>query len=234
MIDWSQTQAYELEDYYREQRICYLNLQGREKHGIVSPSSAVAVRDHMVNDLTQLATTTGKKVFINIKKADWNKPESMKEKNHQITAYQKTILPYSGDFYVTVNPELDYNDVIVFRNKQIPAKHFIAINPASGDHQEDGIIILSGPQIKRKHVTRNASVLDLTPTILYLMGLPFAEDMDGKVLIDAIDPAYIKQRVVRTISTYENNIPIQRVIAKDTTVDADMLERLQALGYIGK
>ena len=151
-----------------------------------------------------------------------------------MTAYQKLISPFSGDFYATVNPELDYNDVIVFRNKQIPVKHFIAVNPASGDHQEDGIIILSGPLIKKKNIIKNASVLDVTPTILYLMGLPVAADMEGKILKDAIDPEYIKHNPVRTIPTYENNVPIQRIIAKDTTEDAETLERLQALGYIGK
>ncbi|MFB3896686.1 MAG: alkaline phosphatase family protein [bacterium] len=234
VIDWSQTQAYELEDYYREQRICYLNLQGREKHGIVNPSTADTVRDNIVNDLTQLVTTTGKKVFSNIQKADWNKPENLKEKNPQVTAYQKTISPYSGDFYVTVNPELDYKDVIVFHNKQIPAKHFIAVNPASGDHQEDGIIIISGPLIKQQHVITNASVLDVTPTVLYLMGLPYAKDMDGKILIDAVEPEYRKDLISRPIPTYENNIPIQRMVSKDTATDADMLERLRALGYIGK
>jgi predicted AlkP superfamily phosphohydrolase/phosphomutase len=234
VIDWSQTQAYELEDYYRDQRICYLNLKGREAQGIVSLESAATVRDAIVNDLTQLTTTSGKKVFANITKADWNKPDGVAEKNKHITAYQKTISPYSGDFYATANPALDYNDLIIFHDKQIPAKHFIAVNPASGDHQDDGIIIISGPQIKRKNVIRNASVLDVTPTVLYLMGLPMAKDMDGKILIDAIDPEYSKNQLFGSIPTYENNVPIQRIVSKDTTTDAEMLERLRALGYIGK
>lgn len=233
-IDWSQTQAYELEDYFRYKRVCYLNLKGREPQGIIDPKSAEAIRDKIVHDLAELKTTTGKKVFLDVQKAEGGKLIVGQEKYKYMTVFNNLISPYSGDFHATINPELKYTDMMIVRDKQIPVKHFITANPFSGDHYENGIIILSGPPIRKKTIVHNASVLDVTPTVLYLMGLPFAEDMDGKILKDAIDLEYLKQHPVHTIPTYENNIPIQRIIAKDTTEDAETLERFKALGYIGK
>jgi len=45
---------------------------------------------------------------------------------------------------------------------------------------------MSGKHIKRNVEIKGASVLDITPTILELSGIPIGKDMDGKVLSEAI------------------------------------------------
>jgi len=54
-------------------------------------------------------------------------------------------------------------------------------------HRDYGIVAMAGPGIKRGEQIYGASLLDITPTVLNLLGLPVAEDMDGKPLLHAID-----------------------------------------------
>lgn len=58
---------------------------------------------------------------------------------------------------------------------------------AAAWHREYGIIAARGPGIRKDERIYGASVLDVAPTMLRLFGLPVGQDMDGKVLIDAID-----------------------------------------------
>ena len=51
-----------------------------------------------------------------------------------------------------------------------------------GSHRINGIFIMKGKDIKENATIENAEIIDIAPTILYLMGLPIPPDMDGKVL----------------------------------------------------
>ena len=57
------------------------------------------------------------------------------------------------------------------------------------EHRDFGVLALSGPGIRKDALLYGASVLDVTPTILTLFGLPVGEDMDGKVLTGAFEQA---------------------------------------------
>jgi predicted AlkP superfamily phosphohydrolase/phosphomutase len=56
-------------------------------------------------------------------------------------------------------------------------------------HKLDGILFLQGPGVKPGVTISGATVLDITPTILALYGLPTAADMDGRPIEDALKPA---------------------------------------------
>ena len=49
-----------------------------------------------------------------------------------------------------------------------------------------------------------ASVLDVAPTILYLMGLPVARDMQGRVLTEIVDDSFARLSPVTFIPSYES------------------------------
>ncbi len=75
------------------------------------------------------------------------------------------------------------------------------------EHSPYGIIVANGPGIKKDDTIFGASLLDITPTLLTLYGLPVAEDMDGKVLINLFEnPPEIK-----TIKSWENITPPQQL-----------------------
>jgi len=56
-------------------------------------------------------------------------------------------------------------------------------------HRPYGILAMRGPGIVQDERIYGASLLDITPTILHLLGLPVGADMDGRVLAQAfVDP----------------------------------------------
>jgi arylsulfatase A-like enzyme len=101
-------------------------------------------------------------------------------------------------------------------------------------HDPTGVVILWGKDIARQRELTGPSVLDITPTILALCGLPVADDMDGKVWSDAIDSAFLEAHPVQRIATYES---AEAEVAGDeepakSSVDDEVRERLRSLGYI--
>lgn len=90
-----------------------------------------------------------------------------------------------------------------------------------------GIIIINGPGVKAGSRLSDASIYDLTPTILSLYGIPAGEDMDGKILHDA----FSKRLKSKTIPTHEDG---QRSHQQKTPreLDEEVLEELRSLGYI--
>lgn len=51
--------------------------------------------------------------------------------------------------------------------------------------QKPGMVVISGPGVRRDELIHGASPLDITPTVLAACGLPVGEDMEGRPLIDA-------------------------------------------------
>jgi arylsulfatase A-like enzyme len=95
-------------------------------------------------------------------------------------------------------------------------------------------MVMWGKDIVRGRELPDASVLDITPTVLALWGLPVGEDMDGRVLTDAIEPSFLKAHPVRTIPTHEDAVKRQHSDEPiESPVDDEIRERMKALGYIG-
>jgi predicted AlkP superfamily phosphohydrolase/phosphomutase len=79
----------------------------------------------------------------------------------------------------------------------------------SAYHRPEGIIAVRGPQVKhsgggslRERLARggdfqNAKILDVMPTLLALMRQPIPDDVDGRVLTEAIDPGFLAEHPPR-------------------------------------
>ncbi len=107
------------------------------------------------------------------------------------------------------------------------------IETADSDHQPDGIIILSGPDISAGAIVKDADIYDVTPTILYLLDLPVARDLVGHPLTSVVDPAALRAQPVKWVPTYETN-ERQRASAtvRDGNSGEDLERMLRSLGYI--
>jgi len=57
-----------------------------------------------------------------------------------------------------------------------------APNNWEGMHEQEGMFLASGPDIRQGQEITGASLLDIAPTILHLFGVPIPRDMDGRVL----------------------------------------------------
>jgi len=95
----------------------------------------------------------------------------------------------------------------------------------------DGIVILSGPLFRSGAQIQNASLLDITPTLLYMEGIPLGRDMDGKPLFNAFRPEYVKTHPPRLVASLDQGFRQQGEPAS-SEMDEDILDDLKALGYI--
>jgi predicted AlkP superfamily phosphohydrolase/phosphomutase len=99
-----------------------------------------------------------------------------------------------------------------------------------GTHRRDGILIAYGAPFKKGAEIRGARLIDMAPTILYLLGQPVPEDMDGRVLEELFEPALIAEKPVQVgVSEGSDGGQGGQYSAEEAAI---VEERLKGLGYI--
>jgi hypothetical protein len=54
------------------------------------------------------------------------------------------------------------------------------------------VLLIHGRDIAPGRVFQDRNLADMVPTMLYLVGLPVAQYMEGEVVVDAIDPSFLE------------------------------------------
>lgn len=100
-----------------------------------------------------------------------------------------------------------------------------------GDHGSEtpGVIVLAGPGVKPGARIEKADLMDVTPTILALSGLPIADDFDGRVLTDAITKSFLAAHPLKSIATYGKRDITK---AKKPLLSLQQKRHLRELGYL--
>ena len=110
----------------------------------------------------------------------------------------------------------------------------IEIEPGSehsyvGSHRHEGLVVLAGPSA-RPGVKLSAAIQDVAPTLLYLLEEPVPTELEGRILLEAIDPDLLERRPPE----YEDAADIRpgetEEYAEGETAVVE--ERLRGLGYI--
>jgi len=96
-----------------------------------------------------------------------------------------------------------------------------------GEAAIDGVLFARGPGIAKGASTAGTSVNDITPTVLAWRGLALARDFDGRVA-SFLDPPVPQPP---SIATWDEGV-IERLEVGESGSEAEILERLRALGYI--
>ncbi len=212
-IDWSRTKAYAQGNFGQ----IFLNLKGRQPQGCVAPEDARPLLDDLKAGLfaiphPETGTPLVEKVY---------EREELYEGPHAHLAPDLTVV--LGDWrYRTIG----LHDFTTNR----------LISPAfgpTGDHRMEGVFIASGPAIKAgATLAGDADLLDIAPTVLHLLGVPVPADMDGRVLIEVLDPAVVPP--VESTSTTANEAPEGEPVpvAYTEEEDAAIQQRLADLGYL--
>lgn len=141
----------------------------------------------------------------------------------------------AGNLEIRLRDEIEGLDDVAVR---LPAGRIIAANKIiegdtagiSGDHHADGVLIAAGPGIRRGFRCENASVLDIAPTLLALLGLPVGKDMDGRVLHELFDEKTWFGREVQYIETWEDAAWQYEQDAE--VVTEELKDHLRSLGYL--
>lgn len=214
-FDPSRTIAYAVSLYATYDGIV-LNLKGRQSHGIVEPGSDVKdLCDRIHLALLEITDPrNGKKIIQRVYrreevfKGEFSErmPELIVQYNHDYRGGKDTTLPLFSD---------------------VPATDF---DFQSGDHDENGIFIAQGPQIKKGIELETSQIQDMAPTILYAMGLPIPDDMDGKILLDIFDNDFVEKNPARKFSMRKQTTSDVYELSEEE--EDEMKEQLKGLGYM--
>jgi tetratricopeptide (TPR) repeat protein/arylsulfatase A-like enzyme len=101
-------------------------------------------------------------------------------------------------------------------------------------HRMQGIVAMAGPGVLRDERVYGATILDITPTVLTLLGVSTGRDMDGKPLVTALEPSAAPVQFVESWDAIES--PDAGLHPPDLRVDPfdqqEALQQLVALGYL--
>jgi predicted AlkP superfamily phosphohydrolase/phosphomutase len=113
----------------------------------------------------------------------------------------------------------------------------VLIRPSiEGTHYPDGIFLASGPGIRRGKRLFDLSVLDVTPCLLYSLGLPLPSDLEGRLPEEAFEPSFLASRPVAfgpaTVDPEkgEQSLEDSGLLGEDE--EEAIYQRLKSLGYM--
>ena len=204
-VDWQHTQVATVETY--QCAFLYVNLKRRGRQGIVEPGLQY---ERLVDDLISRFSEirhpdTGTKLLSGVARGT--------------------------DVYPHVNPNVWLPDVILFPADGYNFSNIIADaapEPTSeGIHRPMGVLIMQGEGLTPPPPGFAPKLIDITPTLLHLLGLAVPVDMDGRVLEEVIS-------VSGQVSYEDVDNSLAPGKQGDYSVeDSEMIEqRLKSLGYL--
>ena len=129
--------------------------------------------------------------------------EDKKNEQRQVYEYYQIIDGYIGEFLMAADENTAFFVVSDHGAQNMTMAQYLYIAPHIPPHTKYGIFIAQGKQIKKGAKIENASITDITPTLLYIYNQPMAEDFDGKVLMDIFKDGYNQGKKTNYIETYE-------------------------------
>ena len=206
-IDWKSTRAFSVGAGQ-----IYVNLKGREPEGIVEPGVEYEkVRQEIVKGLMEVRDPNNGKLLI--------RDVKLKEDF------------FSGP-HISEAPDLQFfieESYKPFPWGAIGEELFSRSLEWTGNHTQRGIFAIKGPGVQRTKI-EGATVFDVAPTILYAMGLPIPDDMDGRVLTSAFGRSHMESRPI-SFADSDQKTNEGKFLSKND--EDEIEERLRGMGYLG-
>ena len=160
MVKWPETMAWGEGGYYGR---VFLNVRGREPHGVVEPGDYELLRTELKEKLEGLGDEEGNPIGTKV-----YRPEELYPEVHGIAP---DLIVLFGDLYWRSVGSVGSGDVWTHTNDT---------GPDAANHAEDGIFLYAGPAVKCHGEERfGLRLLDIAPTVLRLFGLPVPSEMEG-------------------------------------------------------
>ena len=212
-IAWERTRAYAIPIFYPITAV-WVNLAGRQPRGIVAPGGEYEqVRDELVRELAGLRDPeTGAPLIAAVRRR-----EEVYAGAHLADAPDlivETVPGYHGGF--------DLERLVT----DVPRAALAAV---SGSHTPEGIFVAAGGPFRRGVQLEAPELADVLPTALHLLGAPLPDDLDGRVLEEALEPAYVAGHPVRSAAR-EGRAGDRVTLSSDD--EGEMRKFLQGLGYV--
>ena len=218
-IDWTRTRAY----CSASSPSIWINLRGVKPRGIVEQSEYEPLLKLISDKLKELKDPrTDEPVIKRVLRREeiFHGPYANEAADLILDWWETSHFSTSPSF-----PENTLDPAVEIRERRPSTE-----SEWGGTHRRDGILIAHGKSFKKGAEIQGARLIDMAPTILYLMGQPVPEDMDGRVLEELFEPAFIAANPVQ-VGGSEGLKGGQGAQYSDEEA-AIVEERLKALGYI--
>ena len=211
-IAWERTRAYAIPIFYPITGV-WVNLAGRQPKGTVAPGAEYeALRDALVRELSALRAPDGTPLVTGV----WRREE----------VYAGPHCAEAPDLMVETAPGhhggFDLDHLVT----DVP---LTALRTINGSHTAEGILVAAGGPFRRGVVLEPPQLADVLPTAVHLLGVPLPDDLDGRVLVEALEPDYVAAHPVRR-ATREGAAGDRVTLPADD--EGAMRKFLQGLGYV--
>ncbi len=192
-----------------------VNTEGEKAHGCVKPGEEYEkVMSETTDFLMKLKNPqTGKNVVKAVDRRD--------------EVYKGEHIRGAPDLLVTFEPEY----MMSFGLNYLPGFRPRRTNQP-GEHLREGVLMLNGPGIKSGLLENAPTIADVTPTLLYSLGVPIPHHMEGSLIEEAFEPSHIEDNAPSFV-TWEETEEERSAHDDLKGEDASQIERqLRDLGYI--
>lgn len=162
-IDWEKTTAWGAGGYYGR---LFLNVKGREPHGLVEADEYESTRDRLIAELEALGGPDGQPIGTTV-----HKPQDLYPEVRGIAP--PDLFVYFGGLRWRSVGTVGAKEVHTLENDT---------GPDDANHAEDGLVVLHGPGVPPVGPLQGLGIMDVTPTILNWFGLPVPSDLQGRVI----------------------------------------------------
>ena len=212
-IAWERTRAYAIPIFYPMTAV-WVNLAGRQPKGIVAPGPEYEqLRETLIRDLPGLKhPTTGAPLVASVRRR-----EEVYSGPHLADAPDlivETVAGHHGGF------DLD---------RLVSDVSMPVLRNVNGSHTAEGILIAAGGPFRRGVVLDPPSLADVLPTAIHLLGAPLPDDLDGRVLEEALEPEYLRDHPVRC-EARPGSAGDRVALSSDD--EGEMRKFLRGLGYV--
>lgn len=176
-INWKSTTAYRVPLAYPYVGV-NINVKNRQIDGIIEPGLEFQ--------------ETRQQVYQLLKEYASINPEHILSVKYQEEVYSGPHIENTPDIIVEVNHAYDSGPEIDSLITTIPS---ILLKTISGYHTPVGIFAAMGKNIVSNNETYSFNIMDIAPTVLYLLNTAIDSRMDGKILTEIIEPGFLNNYI---------------------------------------
>lgn len=191
-VDWSKTKAFPLEPCHAH---LFVNLKGRDPDGIVDPKDYRKTQEEIIEALLAMRDPdTGERIVaVAVRKEDAG----------TLGVFQHQGYDRVGDVLFALKPaymanpfvypvDVQYRDGTTRRipnpegfEPAVLHRNFTGVHLALPSTPEMlATLLLAGPGVRRLDRRQPINVVDIAPTLAYILGIPMPENAEGNILRD--------------------------------------------------
>ncbi len=212
-IDWSKTRAYSQGNFGQ----IFVNKKGRQPQGCVEEADVRPLLDDLKAGLLAIPhPETGEPLVGKVLER-----EDLYDGPHSHLAPDLTVVLRDWRYRTIGLHDFTTNKLIS-----------PSFGP-TGDHRMEGVLIASGPAVRAGSKPEGATLLDIAPTVLHLLGVPVPADMDGRPLLELFDPSVAQAPgapAIAPVGPADGEADGSSAYSEEE--DAAIQQRLADLGYL--